>query len=130
MCINEILGLSTLKRAGRQTEAYVGPPFSFFWFDFYKKCTRCSEPVKIDINSLVTCTAIFFLFLVVLNIIYSFSNSSIPESQTAITSESGYLFEFLIDAIVVLVGIWGSFEIPAKYFSKRLFSKRNETWVG
>ena len=106
------------------------PPFSLFWLDSYKKCIRCSGPVKIDMNGLMTCSIIFFLFLFILGILLSFIDTNILKQENPISYEPSYLFELLLEAIPVIFGIWISFEIPAKYFNKRLFKKRDKSWVG
>lgn len=105
-------------------------PF-LFWIDFHKKCCNCSGAVKIDYNSTILCSTLFFVALFLLSFLFTFFGPSITTNTTVVVeSEFRRILMFFLEALPVLFIFWLSFEIPARYFNKRLFIKREKTWIG
>ena len=109
---------------------YILLPFPF-WFDFHKKCSNCSGPIKIDYNAFVLCSILFFVALFLLSLLFSFFGpTSTTNTTIVVESEFRKILIFFLEALPVLFIFWRSFEIPAKYFNKRFFNKREKTWIG
>lgn len=107
----------------------------YFWGYFPgnqpRKCKNCSKPIKHNLNSYMQCGAIFLVSLIILShfldpILSLFNNPT--ETNTMVkevpTIDLIGLAEWVIEASIVILILFISFEIPARYFGLRAYKKR------
>ncbi|MFH2044106.1 MAG: hypothetical protein ABIK92_03050 [Pseudomonadota bacterium] len=95
------------------------------------KCINCSKPIKHNLNGYMQCGVIFLISLIIVfhfldPILPLFNNN--PDITTIVIEVPTIDFigfaEWVIEAAIVILILFISFEIPARYFGVRAYKKR------
>ena len=108
---------------------------TYFWGYFPgnhpNRCQNCSKPIKYSINCYLQCGALFLVLLIIYGyllgpVLAVFERS--PDSNAIIERIPAIdilgMAGWLLEITIVLLILYNSFEIPARYFGVKVFKKR------